>query len=208
MGYYDFPDSLMKIIMEGSNVEELFYLRDLEQRKLFLNEEIRPDTVEDVVRHIMQFNKEDAGIPAEERKPIILYVTSDGGCVDSGFKLIDAIEVSKTPVYTVNPGWQYSMAFLIGISGHKRYSFKNAKFLMHDGSSFVYNSSMKAQDQMLFQRKIDDKVKEYVMQHTNITSEVYDAKMRTEWYMFSDEAKEMGVTDYIIGVDCELEEVI
>lgn len=208
MGYYDFPKDLAKLIMDGAGIEDLFYIRDLEQRKLFINEEINPVTVEDHVRHIMQINKEDKDIPVEQRKPILLYITSDGGCVDSGYKLIDVIEASKTPVYTINCGWQYSMGFLIGIAGHKRFAFKNAKYLMHDGSSFVYNSSMKAQDQMVFQRKLDARVKEHVLRHTNITSEVYDEKMRTEWYMFAEEAKELGVTDYIVGVDCELEEVI
>lgn len=208
MGYYDFPTDLAKLIMDGAGIDDLFYIRDLEQRKLFINEEINPMTVEDHVRHIMQINKEDKDVPVELRKPILLYITSDGGCVDSGFKLIDVIEASKTPVYTINCGWQYSMGFLIGIAGHKRFAFKNAKYLMHDGSSLMYNSSMKVQDQMAFQRKLDAREKEYVLRRTNITSEVYDEKMRTEWYMLAEEAKELGVTDYIVGVDCELEEVI
>jgi hypothetical protein len=29
-----------------------------------------------------------------------------------------------------------------------------------------------------------------------------------EWYMFADEAKELGVTNFIIGEDCDIDEVI
>ena len=116
--------------------------------------------------------------------------------------------MSKTPVYTINLGYQYSMGFLIGIAGHKRFASPNAKFLMHDGSSFVWDSGKKVQDQVEFQRKVDERIKNYVISHSNISKEDYDSKERVEWYMFADEAKELGFTDYIIGVDCDIEEIV
>ena len=143
-----------------------------------------------------------------DRKPILLYVVSEGGDVDSGFELIDTIQCSKTPVYTINLGYQYSMGFLIGLAGHKRYAMKNAKFLMHDGSNFVYNSGAKAQDQMRFNSRVEERIKEYILSRGNLTSDEYDAKLRVEWYMFADDAKERGFVDYIIGVDCDIDEVI
>ena len=110
-------------------LEDIFYLKDLKQRKLFISDDISQETIGDAVRHIMQINREDADIPVDERLPILLYVTSNGGDVDSGFELVDAIMLSKTPVYTINLGSQYSMGFLIGLAGHKRFATKNAKFL-------------------------------------------------------------------------------
>lgn len=195
-------------VMKSGDLEDVFYLKDLKQRKLTLNFDVEQFAVADIVRHILQFNREDADIQPEERQPIILYVASNGGEVDSGFELIDAIAASKTPVYTVNLGYQYSMAFLIGLAGHKRYAMPNAKFLMHDGSQFVYNSGAKVQDQMEFQRKVEDRVKQYILSHSKLTGEEYDSKLRVEWYLFADEAKEKGFTDYIIGIDCPLDEVI
>ena len=41
-----------------------------------------------------------------------------------------------------------------------------------------------------------------------MTPEEYDSKFRVEWYMFADEAKEKGFTDYIIGVDCDIDEIV
>ena len=128
-GYYDFDVEIEKILTDGGMINDLFYLKDLNQRKLFINTGIEQDTIFDAVKNIMQYNREDAGIPVEDRKPIILYLTSNGGEVDAGFELIDAIQCSKTPVYTVNLGYQYSMGFLIGLAGHKRYATANAKFL-------------------------------------------------------------------------------
>lgn len=207
-GYYDYEVEIEKALLEAGMVEEIFYLNDLKQRKLFLNVDVEQVSVSDIVKHIMQYNKEDKGIDPKDRQPILLYVTSNGGEVDSGFELIDIIQNSKTPVYTINLGYQYSMGFLIGLAGHKRFATQNAKFLMHDGSNFVYNSGAKAQDQMEFQKKVEERVKQYILSRSKLTSEEYDSKLRVEWYLFASEAKDKGFVDYIIGEDCDIDEVI
>lgn len=207
-GYYDIDFDIAEVLVENGLIDDLFYLKDLEQRKLFLNANIDQFSVASIVRHIMQFNSDDKGIEIMKRKPIILYITSNGGEVDAGFELIDAIQSSKTPVYTINLGYQYSMGFLIGLAGHKRFAMKNAKFLMHDGSNFVYGTGTKVQDQMEFQKRVEARIKEYIISRSHITSEEYDNKLRVEWYLFADEAKERGFTDYIIGVDCDMDEMV
>lgn len=207
-GYYNIEVEIDKALIDAGLVDELFYLKDLKQRKLFLNADVDQFSVFDIVKHIMQFNKEDKGIPVENRNPILLYVTSNGGEVDAGFELIDVIQSSKTPVYTINLGYQYSMGFLIGLAGHQRFAMPNAKFLMHDGSNFVYNSGAKAQDQMEFQRRIEERIKAYILSRSKITSEEYDSKLRVEWYLFADEAKEKGFVDTIIGLDCDINEIV
>lgn len=207
-GYYEIEVDVERSLLEGGSIEELFYLQDLRQRKLFLNVEIDQLAVADVVKHILQFNAEDKLKKPEDRLPILLYVTSNGGDIDSGFELIDVIRHSKTPVYTINLGYQYSMGFLIGLAGHKRYATANAKFLMHDGSNFIYNSGAKAQDQMEFNRRVEERIKQYILSRSNLTSEEYDSKLRVEWYLFADEAKERGFVDAIIGADCDIDDII
>lgn len=206
-GYYDI-DIDFDVFMQSCGLDDLFYLKDAKLRKFYLNYGIDQDGIHDIVRHILQINAEDKEVPLEERQPILLYVVSNGGEVDSGFELIDAIEASKTPVYTINLGYQYSMGFLIGLAGHKRFATKNAKFLMHDGSNFVWNSGAKAQDQMDFNRRVEARIRDYVISHSKVSPEEYDSKLRVEWYLFADEAKEKGFTDFIIGEDCELGEIV
>lgn len=207
-GYYDVDHDYEEMLMKNGLLEEVFYLRDIKQRKMFITVNICQETVDDAVRHIMQFNREDADIPVEERKPILLYVASNGGDVDAGFTLIDAILCSETPVYVINQGYQYSMGFLIGLAGHKRFAMPHAKFLMHDGSQFIYNSGAKAQDQMEFNKKWEERIKQYVLSRTHITSEMYDKQMRKEWYMFADEAKALGVVDCIVSQDCTIRDIV
>lgn len=208
-GYYDDIDvEVWSMNAENSTLQEVFYAKDLKQRRLTLNQDIDQDTVNEIVRHIIQYNRDDINLRAEDRKPIILYVCSNGGEVDSGFELIDVIQNSITPVYTVNLGYQYSMGFLIGLAGHKRYATKNAKYLIHDGSSFIYGSSTKVEDQVEFNKSVNYRVKEYVLANSTMKEEDYDKNLRREWYMFSQEAKSMGLTDFIIGEDCTLNDVL
>lgn len=206
--YYDFVFDTETVLIENGMIDDLFYLKDLKQRKLFLNSEVSQFSVHELVKHILQINREDAEIPPSERKPILLYIASRGGEVDSGYALIDAIETSRTPVYTINLGFEYSMAFLIGLAGHKRFAFPNSRFLMHDGSTFIYDSGAKAQDQMEFNKKGEARIRQYVLAKTKISAEMYDERQRTEWYMFADEAQRLGVVDHIIGKDTPVDTVI
>lgn len=211
-GYYDIEADVEAILTSGGLIESVFYLNDLKQRKLFINCDIDQVSIADAVRHILQINKEDREAESDDanysRKPILLYLVSNGGEIDSGFELIDIIQTSKTPVYTINLGYQYSMGFLISLAGHKRFAMPNAKYLMHDGSNFIYNSGAKAQDQMEFNKKVEERVKRYILSHSKLTEEEYDSKLRVEWYMFADEAKEKGFVDYIIGEDCDINSVV
>ena len=207
-GYYDISVEVEAALAESGMIDNLFYLQDLKQRKLFLSSEIEQFTIEDIVKHIMQFNKEDRNIAPEKRTPILLYISSNGGEIDAGFELIDVITSSKTPVYTINLGRQYSMGFLIGLAGHKRFATANAKFLMHDGTNLVWDSGMKAHDRMEFNKKIEARIKQYVLSRSKVTEEEYDSKLRVEWYLFAEEAKDKGFVDYILGIDCDIDEVI
>lgn len=206
-GYFDFDFDIEKV-MDNCGLSDIFLYQDLKQRKLFLESEIDTYTVSDAIKNIMQYNADDKDIPIEERKPILLYISSPGGEVDSGFALIDAILCSKTPVYTINMGKAYSMGFLIYIAGHKRFSYPNSRFLLHDGSSFVYDSGNKVMDRMKFEQKSEERIKQYVLAHSNLSEDLYNENARVEWWLFPEEAKECGFTDYIVGVDCELGEVI
>jgi len=184
-------------------------IEDNEERRLFINGDIDCDVIDSVVYHILRYNRLDKGIAIENRKPILLYITSNGGSVVDGFSVIDAILASKTPIYTINLSYDYSMGFLIFIAGHKRFASQNATFLMHDGSSFAWDSSAKLRDRMDFETKqTEQKIKNYILDKSNLSTEKYDERYRIEWYFYSDEAKENGFVDYIIGQDCDIDEII
>ena len=66
--YYDFDVEIEEVLIKNGMIADMFYLKDLKQRKLFLNDEINSLTVEDAVKHIMQINREDAGSPMRRER--------------------------------------------------------------------------------------------------------------------------------------------
>lgn len=183
--------------------------RYLADRKIILNAPITKDILESVVLYILTWNKDDKDLPTEKRKPIWIYMNSPGGNMIDGWNVIDAIANSRTPIYTVCFAECASMAFHIFIAGHKRYCFKNSILLIHDGEIEISNSSSKAKDTMKFIESLDERTKEHVLSHTNITSEFYDAIYDTEYYLFGNaEGKELGCVDYIIGEDVPMDKIL
>ena len=190
-------------------LSDQFDIEDYDGRRLFLNSNIDEDIITSIVYHILRYNRLDKDVPIEKRKPIKLYINSPGGEVPAGFGLIDVILQSKTPVYTINQAMAASMAFLIFIAGDKRYTMKHSEFLMHDGNTFTWDSTAKAKDRLDFEtNELEKSTKEYIISRTNIDEQLYDEKYRIEWYMLSKVAKQYGVCDYIVGEDCDIDEII
>lgn len=190
--------------------EDKFTQEDVDERRLYLSAEVDSETVDTIVYHIMRFNRLDKGIPVEERKAIKLYINSPGGSVADGFAVIDAILNSTTPVYTINLAMSASMAFMIFIAGHKRFSFAHSEFLMHDGSSgFGFESTAKLKDRIEFETiQLEHMTKEFILKKTEIGEELYDLQYRIEWYMLPHEAKKYGIVDFIVGEDCSMDEIL
>ena len=97
---------------------------------------------------------------------------------------------------------------LIFLSGSKRFATQNATFLLHDGQNFMYNSSAKLKDAMKFEEQREQKIKEYVLSRSKLTSEEYDKNYRVEMYLYSSEAKDKGFVDLIVGEDCTIDDII
>ena len=186
-----------------------FAMEDEYSRHIYINNDIDENIIESAVYHIFRYNALDKDIPAEKRKPIIIYINSLGGDIIDGYSLVDAICVSETPIYTVNIGCCFSMAFLIYIAGHKRYSMAHSEFLLHEGSISMGNSIAKFKDHFDFHfNQVEQGTKEYVLEHSKISEEVFDNNSRREWFFLPEEGKNLGVVDYIVGKDCTLYEII
>ena len=194
--------------VKDKSLDDLFFLQDFKNRKLFLIDDIDWNTIGGYVRNILQFNREDMGVPVEDRQPIKIYLSSRGGDPMAAQALIDAIRSSATPVWTINLGICYSAGFLIYVSGHVRYAMPNATFLHHDGEMMSSNSIAKTHDYMDFNRRCEQREREYLTSVSNVSLDEYDSRYRTEWYMFADEAKGLGFVDKIVGKDCSFDEIV
>ena len=197
-------------ISVGSTMEEIDLINLRENRRLYLRGEIvsadDDDTslfgssvVSRLIDDIFWFNRMDQGIEPEEREPIMMYINSPGGDLTEGLALISAIELSKTPIYTVNIGQWSSLSFLVGITGKKRFSLPNMTFLLHDGFGIASGSLNKIHDRMEHEHRIEvEVIKDIVLRNSTMTSEEYEALKRVEFYMLPKDAKKYGFIDEIV----------
>lgn len=140
---------------------------------------------------------DEAGTPVEERTPIKIYIDSPGGYLSCTFTIIDAIRLSKTPVWTINIGCAYSGGFFIFISGHKRIAYENSSFLYHEGSIKLGGDAHKFENSADFYKKQRERLKQLTLKYTGVTEELYNEHIKDDWYLFADEALELKITDEI-----------
>jgi len=188
----------LEMIESLPQFEEYEFWKNLQNRKIILNTDINESVVERAIIQIINWNEEDTGIEPSDRKPIKIYIYSNGGDVIAGLGLIAAIQNSITPVETICLGLAASMGALILISGGKRTIYKNSTVLLHDGSLQVANSSKKAKQTLAFYDALEKRLRSFIVESTKISEELYDSKSDEEWYIFGDDALTLGIVDVVI----------
>ena len=180
------------------------YYKLEKERKLYLDSDVDENMLA-IHRMILRWNMEDHGKPVEERKPIWIYIMSYGGDLDYMCMLLNAIETSVTPVYTVNIGVAHSAASLLFISGKKRFMGKYSKLLIHEGSAAVSGDAIKVQDQADNYKKVLKWMKTYILEHTKIPRNQLMKRRANDWELDSEFCLKNGVCDYLIE---SLEDII
>lgn len=190
----------MQIELPNSTLPEpdmVSFYRLVQDRKYYIDGEITASAMM-LQRLILLCNKEDLGKPAEDRKPIILYIMSPGGDLDYMYMLIDTINLSITPVYTVNLGLAASAASLIFMSGHKRFMTPFSKVLIHEGSAKLEGDAIKVMDATEDYKKSLKQMKEFIMAKTEIPKQLLFKKRSNDWTLTANECLTYKVCDRII----------
>lgn len=183
---------------ELKGLEDVSAMYDAIDRVLFLAD-VTDEAAETIAHLIRMWNIIDRAIEPSSRKPIKLFIDSCGGSVTAGFTIINAILLSKTPVYTINMGTAYSMGLCVLAAGHKRFAYKDATFLFHEGSTDIGQiDAGKFKNYSKFYEMLLEKIKTFLLTHTNMTEEMYKEKYRDDWWFFADEALKTGFIDEIL----------
>ena len=177
--------------------ELLTYYRNLEDRVIWIDYGV-DETILEVSKLIMQFNKEDKDVPVEQRKPIKLLLYSYGGDGQACFSLLDIIALSKTPVWTVNMGVAMSAGLLILLAGHNRYCLKNSTALAHSGSGGASGTFEQTEAQMKDYKRFVDTMRNYIIERTKIDTKTLNKYKNKEWYLYSEDQVQYGIVNKII----------
>ena len=190
---------------EDDKVKDFTYVLNLSNqlsREITITDVI-DEEIGDAVESIIRFwNKVDdeSHVSKVNREPIKIYINTPGGSLHATLTMVDAIKMSETPVYTINTGTAFSGGFFIFISGHMRYSYPHATFLFHEGSTGGGGpqDAGKFRNYASFYDKMLEQLEVLTLENTNITKEVYDKHKLDDWWIFADEALELGICDEII----------
>ena len=170
------------------------YSRLLEDRIIFLGEEVNEHTANVVVAQLLHLANEDPN------KDIQLYINSPGGSVYDGLAIYDTMQFIKPDVQTIGIGLQASMgAFLLssGTKG-KRMVLPNSRVMIHQPSS---GTQGKVTDQEISLREalaLKQKLAEIMAKNTGQKLDKVKADMERDFWMSAKEAKDYGIVDEVI----------
>lgn len=177
--------------------ELITFYKNLDHRVLWLDSEV-DDSFTEFARYIIDWNREDAGIPVAQRKPIKLMILSYGGDLSINNMLINLIEISKTPVWGINMGHADSAGCFIFMSCHKRLAMPNSTFLIHKGSASFDGTYEEVTSHVLEYQRVVDELCEYIMKHSTISESILDENIWGEWFITAKEAVSYGFVDKVI----------
>jgi len=173
------------------------FYRDEEDRVFWLDEAVG-DCATDLIKMIIRCNKEDKGKSAEERKPIKIFIDSPGGDITFMWSIIKMMEMSKTPVYTINYCTAYSAAAEILASGHKRFAMPGSHVMIHLGSCAYMGDAANVEATKKYFDALSKKTVEHLLARTKIEPKMFKKKTITDWFLDEDDALKNGVVDQII----------
>lgn len=189
------PTSVANLQLPDPDLRDFY--QDEQDRVFWVTTEIN-DSLLDLVKMIIKCNKEDKGKPVEKRVPIKVFIDSPGGDVCALWTTIKAIEISKTPVYTINYCTAYSAAADLLASGHKRYALPGTSVMVHSGSCMFGGTMEQAENMKKHFDKLGKKVTDYFLAHTKVDPKTFKKKAPSDWYMDEDDALQSGLIDEII----------
>jgi len=189
--------SLVPYVIEQTSRGERsydIYSRLLNDRIIFLGEEVNEVTASLVVAQILFLESEDP------TKDINIYINSPGGVITAGMAIYDTMQYVKCDVSTICIGMAASMgAFLLaGGTKGKRFSLPNSEIMIHQPSGGAQGQATEisiAAEHILRTRK---KMNEILAANTGRSIEEIARDTERDNFMTAQQALEYGLIDKII----------
>ena len=170
------------------------YSRLLNDRIVFLSDEVNDQTASLVVAQLLYLEAQDPD------KDISFYINSPGGSITAGMAIYDTMQYIKCDVSTICIGMAASMgAFLLaaGAKG-KRYALPNSEIMIHQplgGAKGQATDIQIAAERIVKMRKT---INEILSERTGQPIDKINADTERDNFMSAYEAKEYGLVDEVM----------
>ena len=184
------------VIEKSSDGERAFdiYSRLLNERIIFLGEEVNEHTANIVVAQLLHLAQVDP------EADISLYINSPGGSVYDGLAIYDTMNFIKPDVATYGIGLQASMgAFLLssGAKG-KRFCLPHAKVMIHQPSSGTRGKVTDMEIDLKETLEIKEMLAKIMAKNTGQKLAKIKADMERDYWMKPEEAVAYGLIDAVV----------
>ncbi len=170
-------------------------------RNLVLSDEITSGSIKPIIDKIMDINYDD-DLKSQDfcdwkRKPIYLFINTNGGNVYDALALIDIIQHSKTPIYTVALGWCMSAGLWIFTAGAKRIVGQNATLMFHDVQTWIADKTVGIKQELCEAQRLSQKYCDAITRVSTITQAELQHYIDTkgEWYIPAEEALKRALAE-------------
>ena len=171
------------------------YSRLLNDRIIFLSEEVNDATASLIVAQMLYLEAQDPD------KDIQFYINSPGGSVTAGMAIYDTMQYIKCDVSTICVGMAASMgAFLLsaGAKG-KRIALPNAEIMIHQPSGGARGQETDIQIQAARIAAMKKKLTEILAENTGKPFAEVAADCERDHFLTADEALAYGIIDKVIA---------
>ena len=185
------------VIEKSADGERAFdiYSRLLNERIIFLGEEVNEHTANSVVAQLLHLAYVDPGAD------ISLYINSPGGSVYDGMAIYDTMNFIKPDVATYGIGLQASMgAFLLssGAKG-KRFCLPHAKVMIHQPSSGTRGKVTDMEIDLKETLEVKEMLAKIMAKNTDQKLSKVKADMERDYWMSPQEAVKYGLVDKVLS---------
>ena len=171
------------------------YSRLLNDRIIFLGEEVTDVSANLIVAQLLFLESEDPG------KDIHMYINSPGGSVSAGLAIYDTMQYIKCDVSTICCGMAASMgAFLLaGGAKGKRFALPNAEIMIHQPSGGSQGQATEIEIAAKHILKTKEKLNRMLSENTGKPYETIAADTERDNWMSAEEACAYGLIDSVIA---------
>ena len=170
------------------------YSRLLNDRIIFLSEEVNDATASVIVAQMLYLEAQDPD------KDIQFYINSPGGSVTAGMAIFDTMRYIKCDVATITIGMAASMgAFLLsaGTKG-KRMALPNAEIMIHQPSAGTQGQITDMAIHLKRLQTIKERMNKIMADNTGRSVEEVTAACERDNFMSAEEALAFGLIDKVI----------
>lgn len=181
-----------------------FKKTEVEDRVIFINEDIKASSVSEAIIAIQRINEYDAKQEEKykkyDRKPIKLYIDSYGGEVYSGLALVNLMTSSKTPIHTYCYSKAMSMGAMIFIAGHKRYIHKNATIMIHQLLSGAFGELKNIEERVESLDELNSILFKIIRKRTNVSKKKLKEikNLKRDWFIIGKKNIKLGIATDLI----------